>query len=1607
MSIVTTNFIAGRMNKSVDERLLPPGEYVDALNVRLGSTETTEIGAVENAKGNTQLTTLRYKGFPISNQSRCIGAYEDGVRETIFWFVNDPDNSNSNSGKLDLIVSYNTTTEVINYHVISETVLNFNPQYLITGVDLIEDLLFFTDDINPPRTINIERNYDVPENNVDGIIEEDISVIVKPPGFENIVGNNIPLPSPKIQLLTLPGGENYMETRFLCFAYRYRYTDGQYSATSLFSLPAFNPKAFQFDTKNYNNAGMVNLYNGAVINFSTGSSRVLEVDLLFKDTANNNINVIERFKKSDFGWADNTEKSYTFTNSKIYTVLGGDELLRQYDNVPHTAKAQTIQGNRLMYGNYVDGYNFTSGSAIGPKIALNYNTSLINTTILISELPLGILSQGTAYTINPNASLTYLSSKITMDLSATVGKLKKNALLSFNFAFEHQALQIGTGQATNPPAVANNEFKNAPFDLNLNITIDQDYSSTYDFLSSALFENAIGTVLNVNFNPISTSDSGTSLTDFFNNQLSKPAISYDFDKINSSVTDATQQQGFAISGVTPGLNTFSLQTLAMQYQFIDNTIPASPVTTDIYEYFRFVSVSAGFTSDTNTGSLHSNRDFETGIVYSDDYGRSSTVLVSELNTVYVDPGDSETSNSIQVQVNSFAPYWADRYKFVVKPSLGPYDTIFSNFYYIRPSDNMIFFKLEGDNSNKVQTGETLTVKADVDGPLTRFEEVEILDITAEARDFLKDASELETSQLAGLYMQIKNQNFNVVITDDSLIEYGNIKVKSSVYGCTVNRKIGYPCFTQDLSLGAGLQQENYTVPGGSKIQIKVTAFRNDTFNGNTCQQILWEWDQTFTSTKDYTDMRRWWLGDNINPVIASPGDVDDETNVVYYETLAAPGSYTPQTDILKTKNVASNVSCDDFEVGFQWIQAATQTINDPLFLGVSSGMHGCFRPFPQSRRTADLTVELIVVRANTLIVFETEPLDANAELYFDASESYPITQPQGFHISGSNTDLGDQNQTAVQDAVVNLNFQDCFTFGNGVESFKIKDQLAGRAMALGQRVLAVSNQDFKEADRFAGITYSGVFSSNSGVNNLNEFNLGLANFKNCETSFGPIQKMHPRTTDILVLQEDRITYVLASKNLISDSTGGGVIASVPQILGTQIARIEEFGISYNPESFVSWGYDMYFTDVKRGAVLKLTGTAPGNDSLETISANGMRSYFRDQFYESIQTQKLGGYDPYMNEYVLGMNCIFIPIPPVISACGYSYQRDGMITGTSVVSTIDYGLVIGPCDFDYYVSNSSAGGAIKISILWNGVTTTSAFVNGTGTFSFDKTLNTPTTAVVTITAGPEKTDFQLTAKCPTEVEITVVKVVLNSPIDSSKFIHVEYKWEDGTTISPIDSDLATFDSNGVIASTYDAQVGIRSLGVFPYSGADLIIRSNKIGFDNYDWTFPNDNFKYLTSNTLYANTDAGITGLLAAATTIANGQVISPSEGLYQATLTNLALPIGNQYLYLIYDYRLTSCQEFCYDASSAQNSCCDCTIVYTAYQSSSVQSNSAIVCGQPLTIQYYHTGDAALPVVGNFVYSSSDGAVGTTLPLGLYKISATDFITVNEFGLVASVTTCP
>ena len=1548
MPIVNTSFVAGKMNKSVDERLLPPGQYVNAINVRLGATETTEVGAVENSKGNTQLTTLAYGGQNLSNSAICIGAYQDGSKETIYWFIHDANNPVV-GGKLDLIVSFNVQSQAITYHVISKQVLKFDPKFLITGVNKIEDLLFWTDDKNPPRKINVTQNYPDPAGINDGIKETDISVILKPPGFDSLDK----LTAPKVNLIEVPGQENYIDTRFVTFAYRYRYVDNEYSATSLFSTAAFQPGPFEFDVNNFNNASMTNNYNSAEVEFETGSSKVIEVDLLFKPSNSNSIYVIERFKKSDYGWADNSKQTYTFTNSKIYTVLGSDELLRLYDNVPKVAQAQTIQGNRLIYGNYTDGYDIINSS--GQDIPINFTTSLVTNDLLFEEIEEGTMSTGDVYTINPSTTTTVQNSKISFDLSAQANKLLSGTSLSFIITIEHSKLNGDTSDTCYDSA-----FQNTPFELEVIFPINKNYTSVYEMVNSVEFVERIGSIV---FEPLTNSVNGITLTDLFNTVTITP-VNCAFTKSNSSI-DSQTQQGFRI-GSTVGSNIFSLQVLAMKY---------NSGTTDVYEYFKFSRGVGSFISTQDTSSLHSNRDYETGIVYMDDYGRASTVLVSEFNTTFVPPSASVDQNKIKVNIENYAPAWASKYKFVLKPSEGGYETIYSNFYYQSLTTRVIYFKLEGDNQNKVQKGDILIIKRDANGPLNREVTCQVLDVTAESSNFLEVEGEAadESNQLAGLYMQIRAQNFSINLDEDAVIDEGEFTYSSGTRsGCTPLLK--YPAFTTDTATNT---TTNYSIPAQSSITMKWRILR---FSGIGCDGAEWEWKQDYVSSNDYDDLHAWFVGDFITPTGTM---IDDKNGDLKSPTFS---------DTIATS--AGNMPCPpDFEPAFQFIQAVPGDVTSPLYLACKSGVYAC------RSHTTVIEGEIIVTRANNLIVWETEPADADPNLFYDSSESYDVIG--GYHMGGNGD--GDQAQTATQDAIVTLPFFNCYTFGNGVESYKILDALDGQAVNLGERVLAVSKEDFKEADRFAELTYSGLYSSNSNLNNLNEFNLGLVNFKDLETSFGPIMKLHSRETDILVLQEDKISYVLTGKNLISDSTGGGVIASVPQVLGTQIARIEEYGISYNPESFSSWGYDMYFTDTKRTAVIKLKGTSANNDALEVISDTGMRSWFRDQFNVQLNTQKLGAYDPYMDEYVLSTNGDTVPLPPVIIPCGTQKSLAGSTTAQTF--TVELGGVIGNVVINYTIDT----GTMSVSVSWDG-SEVASITNATasGTLNFNKNKSNPTTATVTVTPNPSAS-YDLIVDCPVETPLVIIQIGLNSSEDSGKFIHNEFKWNDALITSPVASNMMTFGSDSQVASQYTVQTGVRSIGVFPYSGTNVTLRSNKINFDDYDWVVNKDNFAWLSSNTLYNNTSSDITALLTASATIPNIDVNSPSSGLYQATVSNITLPTSNQYLYLIYDYRTTNSASFCYDASDANDACCGCGDFCTPYDSSTVQDTISIACIQPANQLYYHDGLNALPVIGDTVYSSSvcDSTTSTKLRAGFYNIgSSNQWIQVNGSGVVVATGSC-
>jgi len=244
MAEIKRAFSAGKMNKDMDERLVPKGEYRDAMNVEINTSEGSNVGTVQTVLGNTALTDV----FPLG--SFCVGAIADHKTDKIYWLVagaqtttnnvtikkdyiveydvqnssykyvlvdiyevsitppassaatngwiyapeiNNVDTYNNigirigmnirctNALVTDDIIVFDIQTDTDKWKILTETVLNggtkadfsttdtetvvfssdrllnFDSNRLITGINVLDGMLFWTDNFSEPKKINIER----------------------------------------------------------------------------------------------------------------------------------------------------------------------------------------------------------------------------------------------------------------------------------------------------------------------------------------------------------------------------------------------------------------------------------------------------------------------------------------------------------------------------------------------------------------------------------------------------------------------------------------------------------------------------------------------------------------------------------------------------------------------------------------------------------------------------------------------------------------------------------------------------------------------------------------------------------------------------------------------------------------------------------------------------------------------------------------------------------------------------------------------------------------------------------------------------------------------------------------------------------------------------------------------------------------------------------------------------------------------------------------------------------------------------------------------------------------------------------------------------------
>ena len=104
-------FTSGRMNKDLDERLVPNSEYRDALNVEVLTSEGSNVGTVQTCLGNSLISNL----VP-DDSSACVGSITDDKTNKVYYFIAGKPPAPMSSTALealhvvssDLVVEYNS-----------------------------------------------------------------------------------------------------------------------------------------------------------------------------------------------------------------------------------------------------------------------------------------------------------------------------------------------------------------------------------------------------------------------------------------------------------------------------------------------------------------------------------------------------------------------------------------------------------------------------------------------------------------------------------------------------------------------------------------------------------------------------------------------------------------------------------------------------------------------------------------------------------------------------------------------------------------------------------------------------------------------------------------------------------------------------------------------------------------------------------------------------------------------------------------------------------------------------------------------------------------------------------------------------------------------------------------------------------------------------------------------------------------------------------------------------------------------------------------------------------------------------------------------------------
>ena len=1052
MKVINT-LTKGIQNKSTDKSLVPQDFHIDAENLRFGTTNNND-GIGTSIKG-----TLKVSDSTDDNSDyKCICAIFNEKKDTIIYFLATTD------GMLSKIVEYNTNTSVTtDVTVDNRGLLKFDKNGYITGVNVIDDLLIFSEWGNNIRRVNIERAKQITlDNGVNGFEEEDITLIVKPPYNK---------PTINLQTTTSESQEeNNIEEKFIVFATRWRYLDGEYSALSPFTLPAFEPKKFEYDFSVQSNKSMVNKYNEVEIGFDTGGKNVTEIQLVFKESGDNEAFIINDFVKElmdgGIGWGDNETKTFNFSNFNAIRGLSKEELRKLFDNVPREAMAQTVIDGRLIFAHYKENYNIVDSE--NNKINIDYNLELKSNEIV------GLLPKKT---VKSNRDYEIVAQYLDSNLRGTTLLKSLNNTIFVKSDLSIKENYININLKNKPPSFAK-YFR---------FFVKQSKRGYEQIIPTLFYQDGIHVWVKLE--------------------------EADFDKIRKG-------DYLIVKSDSQGRKSFKEKAKVIEVK---------------YQERNFLE-----TTDVDTLKQQSGNYFK----------------VSPRN-FRLDLDDLETHESLIGRSDGF---W---FNFPTAPIHIVYDPI---YYGDSDLDDLSQSGTFNNTTDNFDVRYTIQIDSIGDG-ITTFNEFSWFKNggTAEANNVVIDVG---NPQLLDNGLSITFQNN----TGHTLNDRWVISAKEgSLYPRPSRAFAMYPSiFSEEIKSGA---------------QITII------YDEHNAEKQYYE--DTFPSSRNYQNLEEWFFEENIDEKLASAG-------------ISSERIFFRRGELLSNKSL--QMSNDGS--GYTIMCIRSLGVNDTII-----------DDNPKVNATINIR------QSDNIIILETEAKETPSDIFYEIGKTYKIEN--GFHLGDGVDDI---NQTISTDLKIKLDWFNAFSYGNGVESYKIKDEFNAKSIDIGTRVSSTSKQEYKETIRTEDVTWSDVYNADASFNGLNSFNLSLINFLPLDRENGSIQKIYNKNSNLIILQEDGIGRIPYNKNIIYDTQGGKVVGISTNILNKESYfsyGAGKHGISKNPEGFVSDGFRDYFPDKQRGAWLRLS-----NDGITPISQNFYDHEFSDLMIANKYNNLIAGFDPKHKEILL-------------------------------------------------------------------------------------------------------------------------------------------------------------------------------------------------------------------------------------------------------------------------------------------------------------------------------------------------------------------------------------